>query len=189
MKNNRVVTQEHFDRLLAWLDPDRERAGRKYQEIRLKLLNIFTCRGCPIAEELADDTIDRVTSKVGQVADNYVGDPALYFYGVAKNVYKEYIKKKPPEPEFHPLPASSEEKEMFSTCLDQCLDRIDTDSRDFILHYYEGEHRSKIDHRKEMSERLGITLSTMRTRAHRVKSSLRECMDECIRGIEGASVL
>jgi hypothetical protein len=34
-----VLTREAFERLLAWLDPDRERAGQKYEKIRQKLVN------------------------------------------------------------------------------------------------------------------------------------------------------
>jgi hypothetical protein len=45
MKKGWVLTQELFDPLLDWLDPDRERAGHKYETIRLKLIKIFTSRG------------------------------------------------------------------------------------------------------------------------------------------------
>ena len=45
MKKGWVLTQELFDTLLDWLDPDRERAGQKYETIRLKLIKIFTSRG------------------------------------------------------------------------------------------------------------------------------------------------
>ena len=59
MKKGWVLTQELFDTLLDWLDPDRERAGHRYETIRLRLIKIFTSRGCPEAEELADETINR----------------------------------------------------------------------------------------------------------------------------------
>ena len=77
------LTQENFDQLLAWLDPNREQAGRRYEDIRRKLVKIFVSRGCIIAEELADETINRVAMKVHEIVDTYTGDPALYFYGVA----------------------------------------------------------------------------------------------------------
>jgi len=38
MKKEWVLTQEAFDRLLGWLDPDRESAGEKYEAIRLRLI-------------------------------------------------------------------------------------------------------------------------------------------------------
>src|ERR687885_224752 len=95
MNRDRVLTQAAFDSLLAWLDADRDQAGEKYECIRLRLIKIFTCRGRPDAEELADETINRVTLKATQVAKDYVGDPALYFYGVAQKVFLESVRPHP----------------------------------------------------------------------------------------------
>jgi hypothetical protein len=86
--------QESFDRLLAWLDGNNELAKKKYENLRYSLIKMFTSRGCIDAEELADETINRVARQVKTVGGNYVGDPAYYFYGVAKKVYLEYLKGK-----------------------------------------------------------------------------------------------
>ncbi len=59
-----TLTQAALDSLLAWLDPDRDRAGAKYEAIRTRLIKVFVCRGCPEAEDLADETINRVASKL-----------------------------------------------------------------------------------------------------------------------------
>lgn len=88
-----VISQEAFDTMLDWLDADRERAGCKYEAIRLRLIKIFTCRGCQAAEELADETINRVIGRIVEIANGYRGDPALYFYGVAQKVFLEYSRK------------------------------------------------------------------------------------------------
>ena len=80
MKKKWELTQAAFEKLLAWLDTDRDRAGSKYETIRLRLIKIFTCRGCLEVEELADETINRVVSRVDEVASDYQGDhPSLYF--------------------------------------------------------------------------------------------------------------
>src|SRR5258705_12334685 len=95
------LTQEQFDKLLAWLDKDRNVAALKFEKVRLGLIKIFAYRGCWESESLADETIDRVASKIEWLTQNYVGDPALYFYGVAQNVYKEFVRPKrqtPPMP-------------------------------------------------------------------------------------------
>src|ERR671927_1499820 len=89
------LTREAFANVLAWLDQDAGKAGEKYEEIRAALIEIFMCRGCPIAEELADDTIDRVIRKLDAIRENYIGDPALYFYGVAQMIHLEYARRKP----------------------------------------------------------------------------------------------
>ena len=44
-----------FDRLLVWLDPDRDAAGRKYEAIRARLIKVLSYRGCREAEEIADE--------------------------------------------------------------------------------------------------------------------------------------
>jgi DNA-directed RNA polymerase specialized sigma24 family protein len=89
-------SKETFEKLLRWLDTNRDKAGEKYEKIRTRLIRIFTCRGCGDVEDLADETINVVASKIDWLCENYKGDPALFFYGVAKNIYHEQFKKKPP---------------------------------------------------------------------------------------------
>ncbi|HVS20925.1 MAG TPA: hypothetical protein VHD88_03710 [Pyrinomonadaceae bacterium] len=59
-----VLQQEDFGRLLVWLDPDPERVGAIYERIRWRLIAILASRGCALAEELADETIDRVARRL-----------------------------------------------------------------------------------------------------------------------------
>ena len=54
MNKDWVLSQESFDKLLAWLDPNREKAGIKYEQIRYRLIKIFAGRGSADAEDLAD---------------------------------------------------------------------------------------------------------------------------------------
>jgi DNA-directed RNA polymerase specialized sigma24 family protein len=180
MNKEWVLTQESFDKLLAWLDPDRDQAGKKYEEIRRRLIKIFTCRGCTEADSLADETINRVTRKVQALAESYVGDPALYFYGVAHKVHLEYLRRKPPPP---PPPAQAEhsdEVEEEYDCLEQCMGRLTPDNRELVLQYYQEEKQAKIDHRKLLAERLGIALNALRIRAYRIRASLQQCVQDCL---------
>ena len=89
-KHLKDLRQEDFDRLLDWLDADRERAGLAYEKIRRRLMAILASRGCLCAEELADETIDRVARRVNDIRDAYVGEKAIYFLGVMNNVHHEY---------------------------------------------------------------------------------------------------
>jgi RNA polymerase sigma factor (sigma-70 family) len=182
-KKGWVLTQEAFDDFLGWLDTDRERAGKKYEEIRRKLIKVFVCRGCTVAEELADETINRVAKKVPTLKDNYVGDPTNYFYGVAHNVHLEYLRKKreaanaaPP-----PSPEPYDESELEYQCLEHCMEKLPPENRTLILQYYNEEKRAKIDYRKKLAERLGIELNALRIRAYRIRAELYECIRECLR--------
>ncbi|MDQ5839106.1 MAG: hypothetical protein M3379_20190 [Acidobacteriota bacterium] len=171
--------QDDFDSLLAWLDADREEAGKKYESIRLRLIRIFTCRGRHDSEELADETIRRVTLKAPTLVNAYVGDPALYFYGVAHKVFLESVRKPhavaPPPP-----PPDSDEAEAEDRCLEGCMARLSQSNRELVLEYHRYEKREKIEHRRKLAERLGIGQNALRIRAHRIRGTLQRCVNACL---------
>lgn len=182
METKWVLSQDEFDRLLLWLSPDgdRERAGERYEDIRHGLVNIFNYRGCVGAEDLADETINRVAKKLGEIMDAYQGEPEPYFYGVAKKIYLEYIRRKPAPV---PLPVPAEDSEELAErhdCLDECMGRLPPDGRELIVHYYQGEKQAKIDARKELGERLKLNNNALRARAHRIRERLEKCVRECL---------
>ena len=174
--------QEAFDQLLAWLNPDREEAGKKYEDIRKRLIKIFTCRGCLIPEDLADETIDRVVVKAPDLAGSYVGDPALYFFGVANNVFHEYIRKFPTPVPPHAVHSTREVEQRYS-CLEECTQELTSKTRDLILEYYSDEG-DKIDHRKKLAGKLGIELNALRIQACRIRAVLFQCVQECLKSHE-----
>ena len=191
MKKKWVLTQDAFETLLRWLDSDRDQAGRKYEEIRLRLIKIFTCRGFYEAEEMADETINRVTVKIAEVAGSYEGDPALYFYGVAQKVQLEYSRRPQltgadpnlngyaDNSRFSPPPIV-DDTEIDYQCLDRCLEELPPKNRRLVLEYYQHEKRGKIDHRKRLAEELGIAVNALRIRAHRIRRALQECVQHCL---------
>ena len=179
-----VLEQEQFDRLLAWLHQDREQAGLIYEKIRSRLITIFAARSCLVPEELADETIDRVARRIGDVADTYSGDQALYFFGVANNVHHEYLKR-PALPEHDvPLgehyPQADPDKERMHHCLERCLDRLPGETRELVVRYYSLEKQSKIELRKQMADELGVSINTLRLRVLRWKEKLQPCVERCL---------
>jgi RNA polymerase sigma factor (sigma-70 family) len=175
------LSQEAFDKLLAWLDPDREEAGRKYEVIRSRLIKIFICRGCREAEELADETFNRVMSKIETISESYTGDPALFFYGVARNIYLEHLKRERVRPAgLPPQREPGEDLERMHDCLDQCLRRLGPDRRELIVHYYDGEKGVRIEGRRLLAERLGLAVNALRIRAHRIRAELQKCVEGCL---------
>lgn len=185
-KRRTELTAEAFTQLLSWLARDRDLAGEKYEQIRRGLIKIFRCRGSTIPEELADETINRVAGKVGEIAPGYVGEPASYFYAVADKIYLEYLRTA--SAQLRPLPAqvaekkdSSEEMESKYQCLEECLGRLPAYSREIIHVYYSHARsgREKIDRRKKLAERLGIGSSILYLKAHRIRQNLRKCVSQC----------
>ncbi len=181
MSRERTITQESFDILLTWLDNDRDKAGQKYETIRNRLIKIFTCRGCNEAEDLADETINRVTIKAKEMVHNYVGEPALFFYGVAQKVYLESLRKKSSQTELpYNLALTEEEPDDMQEYLKRCLAKLEPDQRELVIEYYQSSKQSKIDHRKELAEQFGIAVNALRIRAHRIRNMLQKCVQKYI---------
>ena len=189
MKKDWVLTEDAFNALLAWLDIDRDRAGSKYEAIRLRLIKIFTCRGCSEAEELADETINRVTARVVEVAADYRGDPAHYFYGVSHKVHQEYLRKLPARQINLETDAANssiataslaDDIESEYQCLESCLDHLPTANRDLVVRYYQQERKAKIEHRKRLATEFGIAVNALRIRAHRIRLELQRCVQDCL---------
>lgn len=179
MNKDWFLSQESFDALLDWLDSDREQAGVKYEEIRHRLIKIFTSRGCFEAEDLADETINRVVRKLKEIESEFSGDRARYFYGVANKVHLEHLRRKLP-PDSPILPDDSKRIELEYRCLEQCIERLTAENRELVLQYYQAEGRAKIEQRKALAEKLGIAPNALRIRAYRIRLSLQECVERCI---------
>jgi len=178
-KTLHILKQEDFDRLLRWLDPDAERAALTYEKIRWRLVAILASRGCSTPEELADETIDRVARRVGDIQDTYVGEQAIYFLGVMNNVHHEYLKRPLPPPAPEP-DDDVETKERTHSCLEKCLTRLSPNSRRMIEQYYAEDKRAKIDLRKRIAVELGIGVGTLRLRALRIRDKLQTCIQQCL---------
>jgi DNA-directed RNA polymerase specialized sigma24 family protein len=187
-RREKDLTPETFGHLLDWLDQDRDRAGQRYELIRSRLIKIFVCRGCTAAEELADETINRVAEKIQQIAGSYVGDPASYFCGVAHKIYLEHARKVTPHMATLPADVADkkeplrEEAEFRYRCMEQCMERISIRNRELILAYYgaANDPQSKIAGRKELSQRLGIGANALWIRTHRIREGLKKCVEMCL---------
>jgi DNA-directed RNA polymerase specialized sigma24 family protein len=177
-----ILEQEEFEQLLRWLDPDPERAGSNYEEIRWRLIAILASRGCRSPEELADETIDRVARRVADIQDTYVGEKALYFLGVMNNVHHEYLKR----PALLPPPVAADDvdtREKTHACLESCLQKLSPNSRKLIERYYAADKQAKIDLRKLIAMEFGIGINTLRLRALRIREKLQTCIERCV-GLE-----
>jgi RNA polymerase sigma factor (sigma-70 family) len=176
------INKEEFEKFLYWLNKNREIAGQKYESIRLRLIKIFYARGCSSAEELADETINRVIKKVDKIAETYEGDPASYFYGVAKNVFREYTRR-PKTEELPDIIAQAEtsvaENDTYNRCIRKCLNKIKPEQLKLLTKYYKGKKGDKIARRKEIEQNLDITNRTLRIRIFRIKKILYKCIQNC----------
>jgi DNA-directed RNA polymerase specialized sigma24 family protein len=178
-KQLKTLQKTDFDRLLAWLDSDPNRAGELYERIRWRLITILAARGCSIPEELADETIDRVAHRVADIEANYIGDKSVYFLGVMNNVHHEHLRR-PALPRLVETRDDNQLNEQTYVCLDQCLEKLAPHARQIIEEYYAAEKREKITLRKRIAARLGVSSSNLRLRALRIRAKLQTCIEQCL---------
>jgi DNA-directed RNA polymerase specialized sigma24 family protein len=175
------LNQESFEALLQWLNSDREQAGKRYEDIRGRLIKIFSARGCAEPDLLADETMNRVTRRVEEISQTYEGDPALYFYGVANKIHMEQLRKQRPIETLPPVPVPDmDDYEEEYVCLESCMGHLPARTRDLLLQYYEHEQQNKIAQHQRLADRLGIGLNALRIRVHRARQVLRKCIINCL---------
>ena len=158
------LTPEEMDRLLARLHPDREAAAREYLRLHYKLVRYFEWRDVLYAEDLADETLNRVA----RCAEPILNLPA-YAMGVARNVLREFQRDQrrrlPDLPAPSAPPADAE-----LAWLEAALARLKPEERALIRDYYrEGQPKSV---RQELSGREGLTPNALRIRVCRIRDKL-----------------
>ena len=168
--------------LIERLDPDTAAASRKYQQLRRRIVRLFEWRGAWTAEDLADETLTRVARKLGE-GSRVDGDIEPFARGVARLVFLEFLREQDRDRRLQssnppPPPASSDEADL--ACLDRCLESIDEESRQTILGYYADEASSRIESRRLLADRLGVSATALRIRALRIRDRLQSCMQECL---------
>jgi len=184
-KREWVLTQEAFDKLLLCLDPDRERAGEKYETVRHKLIKFFEWQGCSFPEDYTDKTINRVAKKIDEGEE--IHNPYRYIHGVARRVFMEYLREWEKEraalDHWPPVQTSLEdasESERLQ-CLEQCLQDLPPESRELITQYHQGDKRVRIENRGKLAARLKIPLNALRIRVHRLREKLEACVEDCLK--------
>ena len=197
------LTEGSFQRLLEVLDPDRQRAGERYEKIRAKLTRLFEWKGCLPGEEFADEAIDRVAKKLEAGLAEQPSDPYLYFHGVAVNLMRERWRKASREPQsLESLPRSQSpavapfelqrranferDTERRMACLADCLDRLPPVSRELLTSYHMGAERGRprIGGRRGLAQHLDIAGGALRLRVFRIRRQMERCLGKCLASVE-----
>lgn len=183
-----TLTKLAFNRLLEWLDDGVDSHGETYLEMRRRLVSYFDRRNRPSADELADETLNRIgrtLEKTGAIATT---PPARYCYVVARFVLLEDFRG-----QYRHAPFDEERGEASSRhgdlldgpddgqeerleCLDVCLKTLKPDQRELIVEYYRDARRQKIERRRDLAKRLGISMNALGIRACRIRDALEACV-------------
>ena len=187
MKKDWVLSPDALDNLLEWLNPDRDLAAEKYELIRVRLIKIFICNHCAEAEELADETFNRVAAKIAELRSTWNGDPALCFYGFAQNICLEWRRRALRHVQVEDAPSMAvalsysenngddDEHE----CLEKCMKERGEDERTLLLEYFREKGKAKIEHHRQLAADRLITVNALRIRVHRILRILRKCVFDC----------
>lgn len=179
------------------LDPDRDRAGEKYEEIRWKLVKFFQWSSSREAEDLADETFNRIAEKLASEQEE-IHDVVAFAWGIAKRIRQETLKKNTKTVSLPDLPdaetflqtgsviADTEEesvgKKSRLKCLRACIRRLSAEERRLLLAYHSPKGR-RADERRRLAQENGITPLALRVRANRLRFKLEECIKKCLASI------
>jgi DNA-directed RNA polymerase specialized sigma24 family protein len=129
---------------------------------------------------LADETINRVILKSNE---ERIENKLAYCYGVAKNVYRESLRKRRDHLDIDEVPIAAKapvEQSFSGECLDKCLAELSPESRNLILDYFSEAKLAKIELHRRISEKLEMTQTALRLRVMRIKQKLKICVQECM---------
>jgi DNA-directed RNA polymerase specialized sigma24 family protein len=172
------LTPAAFDRLLRSLDPDPERAALAYARLRERIAGLAEWWGAREADDIADETLDRVARKLEEgvvVPDQSFGP---YVRGVARLVFYEFARK--PDELMPAQVVAPIDDESALTCLDHCLETLSKSERDIVLRYYDDGAGGKIEGRRLLAGELGISMTALRIRTHRIREQLERCVSTCL---------
>ncbi|MGH9882006.1 MAG: hypothetical protein ACRD6N_11275 [Pyrinomonadaceae bacterium] len=196
-KKDWVLTPDALDQLLQWLDQGTSSSGESYLEMRRRLVAYFDRKHCPAPDELADETLNRVARRLKEEGTIISDAPAHYCYIVARFVLLEFLRKQKPHVSFNErllsrqtvpidempdMSEAQEEGERRWRCLEGCLAGMEAVSRELIVGYYHGDHRTRIENRSAMAGKLGITINALSIRACRIRRKLEDCIHKCLSG-------
>lgn len=196
-KSDWIATEGSFAALLEWLDQGFDTKGEAYLEVRRRLVTYFDRKGCRDADDLADETLNRVQRRLEEEGTIESESPAKFCYAVAKFVFLEFVRsgraREISEEHFDKTPAAFvaqggpdddeiSERENSLRCLERCIAELDEQRRELVIGYYQGELRSKIENRRRLAAKLGLSLNALSIRTFRIRERLENCVRKCIEG-------
>src|SRR5580765_4894708 len=93
VKEERGLSALAFTRLLDWLDDGVDSYGERYLEMRRRLISYFDRRNRPFADDLADETLNRIGQTLARGEAIVIRPQARYCYIVARFVLLEDIRR------------------------------------------------------------------------------------------------
>jgi DNA-directed RNA polymerase specialized sigma24 family protein len=182
-------TESAFARLLRWLDDGEDSNGTRYLQMRRRLVAYFERRGRTSADVLVDETFNRIGRTLETSGCIVVKPAARYCFIVARYVFLEDVRRErrcvafdDGRGEFEPAMDVLEsmsltvQRERQLTRMDGCLAMLTSEQRELVVEYYRGARAQRIEGRRRMAVRLGISMNALGIRMSRLRGRLQACM-------------
>lgn len=189
-----------LETLLSWLSPDKEQAGRVYERLRRKLVELFARRGVPTLfwHELADETLDRIGRKLAEGETIQNPEPMAYAFGVARFVLIEFwrrqhrrIQSETQLDDLSPrdlveiaakdgLRVEQQETELWLECMDAALKALPPEDESLMRACHHDDPRQQAANRRQAAERLNWEENSLRVHLHRIRLVLQRKVRACV---------
>ncbi len=160
------LDREGLEALLLALGPDRELAGRNYEELRRRLMNLFAWEQFEAADELADETLNRLARKVMERTE--IPNLDRFAFGIARLLMQEEVRRRRNRQSvLLEMQRGAQRSTDWGTldAMERCLAALPKDRRELIERYY-------AEDRAALASSLGISLNALRNRAMRIREEL-----------------
>jgi DNA-directed RNA polymerase specialized sigma24 family protein len=160
-----------FEALLSALAPEPDLAGRKYEDLRRRLINLFAWEQCGAPADLADEALNRLARKVAQGTE--IPQLDRFAFGIARLLIQEEIRKRRTQEsavrELKATVGSTGANRDALDAMQSCVDALPADRKELIERYYNEDKRA-------LAAKLGISINTLRNRAMRIREELFRSM-------------
>ena len=177
-----------FEALLRQLSQGGERGEAVYEKLRARLITYLRLHLPAEADALADLTLDRMARRIH--GGTSIQNVYSYALGVARMVVFEararfsrersgfeevaYLQQTAmSEPD-----AEGPDPEATDAALKGCLAQLGAAGSELILEYYVDSGANRIEARRQIAQRLGLSLNALRNRALRMRAALEACVRE-----------
>lgn len=175
------MDSDHFDALLRVLDANTVAAGLGYRQLHQRLIHFFRLNNASDPEALADEALDRLGRRIGMLQPDDIGSPQAFALGIGRHLLQEDQRKQRRESEAatewaaYTLANDGHHEELLHA-LDHCMALMREDQRQLLQSYYQWTGRQKIEHHRQLAEKLGLTMNAMRNRLMRARTELDKCL-------------
>ena len=175
------LNAQSYSLLLKALAPDERAAEAAFLRLRGSLVRFFELKGDNDPVEAADETLDRVSSKLGQ--EVAIEQVTKYSFGVARLVFLENLRNTQRasnalrEYGRHGEESTADDDaDGFATMRD-CFSELSEHNKELLRSYFADISRNSLDEKRQrLAAKTGLSINGLRLRIFRLRKQLEECV-------------